>query len=66
MCDRDSAVPESLRQVWAWKESIEREVAHLSTREALRAISEKAHEAAKKHNFPRGEPRRPLAKTRSH
>ena len=38
---------EALRQVWAWRESIHNEVAHLPLDEALRAIGDKAEVAAR-------------------
>lgn len=44
----DAASPDSnaIRQVWAWKDEIHNEVAHLPLDEALRAIGEKAQAAA--------------------
>jgi hypothetical protein len=49
--DREDYVPTALRQVWEWKESIYQETKHLSTREALRYISERAAEITRQHNF---------------
>lgn len=44
-------VSEGLVQVWAWKDAIHREVAHLPLDEALRAIQDKARTVASK--YPR-------------
>jgi len=49
--DRDDYVPTALRQVWEWKDSIYQETKHLSTRDALRYISERAAEAARQLNL---------------
>lgn len=48
---KDEYVPTALRQVWEWKDSIFQETKHLSTRDALRYISERAAEVARRHNF---------------
>jgi hypothetical protein len=42
-------VSEGLAQVWAWKDSIHDEVAHLPTDEAIRAIQDKAQLVAAKY-----------------
>ena len=42
-------VSEGLTQVWAWKDSIHHEVAHLPTDEALRVIQDKARAVAAKY-----------------
>lgn len=47
--DTGEFISEGLTQVWAWKDSIHREVAHLPIKEALRAIQEKACAAAAKY-----------------
>jgi hypothetical protein len=44
-------VPTALRQVWEWKDAIYQETKHLSTRDALRYISERAAEVARQFNF---------------
>ena len=49
--ERDEYVPTALRQVWEWKESIYQETKHLSTRDALRYISERAAEVARQLKF---------------
>ena len=49
--ERDEYVPTALRQVWEWKDSIYQETKHLSTRDALRYISERAAEAARQLKF---------------
>ena len=50
MTEKTEFVPERLREVWEWKDSIYREVQHLPTKEALAEIMRKAGEARK--NFP--------------
>ena len=55
--EKKEFVSEGLTQVWAWKDSIHREVAHLPLEEALRAIQDKAHTVACKYpQFPRATP----------
>jgi hypothetical protein len=49
--ERDKYVPTALRQVWEWKDSIYQETKHLSTRDALRYISERAAEVARQLNL---------------
>ena len=49
--ERDEYVPTALRQVWEWKDSIYQETKHLSTRDALRYISERAAEVARQLKF---------------
>jgi hypothetical protein len=49
--ERDECVTTALRQVWEWKDSIYQETKHLSTRDALRYISERAAEAARQLKF---------------
>lgn len=44
-------VPKALREVWAWKDEIYQEVKHLPTRDALRAILDKAEETAARLGF---------------
>ena len=39
-------VPRALREVWEWKDSIQREVQHLPLDQALHEIMRMAHEAA--------------------
>lgn len=41
---KEEFVPKALREVWEWKDSIQQEVKHLPTREALREIMRMAHE----------------------
>jgi len=41
---KEEFVPKALREVWEWKDSIQQEVKHLPTREALREIIRMAHE----------------------
>jgi hypothetical protein len=48
---RDEYVPTALRQVWEWKDSIYKETKHLSTRDALHYISERAAEVARQLKF---------------
>lgn len=50
MTKKDEFVPEALREVWEWKDSIYREVAHLPVEEGLKQILAKAAEASK--HFP--------------
>lgn len=47
--ERTERISEGLIQVWAWKDAIHREVAHLPTEEALRAIQDKAQAVAAKY-----------------
>ncbi|MCU0785616.1 MAG: hypothetical protein MUF81_16545 [Verrucomicrobia bacterium] len=49
--EREEYVPTALRQVWEWKDSIYQETKHLSTRDALRYISERAAEVARQFDF---------------
>jgi len=49
--DREDYVPTALRQVWEWKDSIYQETKHLSTRDALHCISERAAEVARQLKF---------------
>ena len=49
--ERDEYVLTALRQVWEWKDSIYQETKHLSTRDALRYISERAAEVARQLNL---------------
>ena len=48
---RDEYVPTALRQVWEWKDAIYQETKHLSTRDALHYISERAAEVARQLKF---------------
>jgi len=41
MTEKNEFVPERLREVWEWKDSIYREVAHLPVEEGLKEILEK-------------------------
>lgn len=47
-----SSAPDSaaIRDVWAWKEAIYQEVAHLPLSEALHAIGAKARDAGKEYD----------------
>ena len=55
--EKKEFVSEGLTQVWAWKDAIHREVAHLPLEEALRAIQDKARTVASKYpQFPRATP----------
>ena len=47
--EKKEYVSEGLAQVWAWKDSIHDEVAHLPTDEAIRAIQDKAQIVAAKY-----------------
>jgi hypothetical protein len=49
--DREEYVPAALRQVWEWKDAIYQETKHLSTRDALRYISERAAVVARQLNL---------------
>jgi hypothetical protein len=49
--EREKFVPTALRQVWEWKDAINQETKHLSTRDAVRYIGERAAEVARQHNF---------------
>ena len=48
---RGECVPTALRQVWEWKDSIYQETKHLSTRDALLFISERAAQLARQLKF---------------
>lgn len=63
--DRKEMVSQGLEQVWAWKEAIYREVAHLPTEQALEEILRKAHSAAERLNLLRRDPIRPTALRRN-
>ena len=43
---KEEWVPRALREVWEWKDSINQQVKHLPTDQALREIMRMAHEAA--------------------
>ena len=47
MIEKSEFVPERLREVWEWKDSIYREVAHLPVEEGLKLILEMAGEASR-------------------
>lgn len=47
--DEKEFTSEGLTQVWAWKDSIQREVAHLPLRDALRSIQQQARAVVLKH-----------------
>ncbi len=49
--NKEAWVPRALREVWEWKDSINEEVKHLPTRDALHEIMRMAHEAAVKQGF---------------
>ena len=52
--DEEEFVSEGLTQVWAWKDAIQREVAHLPLREALAAVQDKARAVAEQYpHIPR-------------
>jgi hypothetical protein len=59
--EKKEFVSEGLTQVWAWKDAIHREVAHLPLEEALRAIQDKAHAVASK--YPQLHRATPLSKS---
>jgi hypothetical protein len=42
----NSATPRALQDVWAWKEAVWRDVAHLPTKEAVREILVRARRTA--------------------
>ncbi|MBI3985317.1 MAG: hypothetical protein HY343_00195 [Lentisphaerae bacterium] len=44
-------VPKALRDVWAWKDAIYREVSHLPVEEAVRVVMEKAAKTARKYEW---------------
>jgi len=50
MTKRDEYVPKRLKEVWEWKDSIYREVAHFPVEEGLKRILEKAAETSR--HFP--------------
>lgn len=47
----DEHVPIALREVWQWKDAIHEEVKGLSFHDAVRVISDLAHETAVKFGF---------------
>jgi hypothetical protein len=54
---KEESVSEGLTQVWAWKDAIHREVAHLPLDDALRVILDKASTVAAKYpQFRRATP----------
>jgi hypothetical protein len=52
MSESEYFVSKRLEDVWAWKDAIYNEVAHLPTEEALAEILKKAHAVSEKYNFP--------------
>lgn len=56
MSNSEPFVSARLQEVWAWKQTIYDEVAHLPTEQALREIGEKARIAAQKYNLTEREP----------
>ena len=60
----ESKVSRRLQEVWDWKESNYREVAHLPAAEALSEILRKAREAGARHDLPRVASREALARSR--
>ena len=58
-------ISEGLTQVWAWKDDIHREVAHLPAKEALRMIQEKARVVAARYPQFRRSPSEPVATVHS-
>ena len=46
--EEKESISEGLTQVWTWKDTIHREVAHLPVEEALRVIQQKARAVALK------------------
>ena len=49
-------VPQALREVWEWKDSIYQEVKHLPTEQALQQIMENAARTAKELGFHSSKP----------
>jgi len=51
MKSKEEWVPRALREVWDWKDSINQEVKHLPTDQALREIMRMAHAVAVEEGF---------------
>jgi hypothetical protein len=58
----DKLIPESLREVWRWKEAVAKEYEGLSDEETVRRMNEKAERFMKEHGLVL--PRRPAARGR--
>jgi len=57
----DKNIPESLREVWRWKEAVAKEWEGLSPKELVRHINERGEQILREHGItlPRRQPARP-------